>query len=182
MKLEAVVWGVGIQFGSTPRGSPTNSQVAKAATNGVARRRPGDGRAGSAANSWDMAAPASATATPASMYRQRYQNGSARAFQSRPWGAMTKMAAHTAAIPTKNRPVRRRKATEQIAPAAASTTSQRRLCGKRFFMYSVSFSQPMLLAYGSRTRNGTDQKAARRAPTPRRVAMNFTRRLPGFRR
>ena len=53
------------------------------------------------------------------------------------------------------------------------------LAGNRFLLYSVIFSQPMLLAYGSRIRNGNDQNPARRAPTSRMPPRNFSLDLPG---
>src|SRR5262245_56838199 len=154
MKLLSVVDGFGIQLGMAPRGSPTAIQAASAATTGVARSRRLDGCERSAANSCEMARHASDRATPASRYRERYQNGRTRAFQRRPWGASTNTAPDTVAIPNRKRPVRRLNRTERMAPATAMRTMRRRLLGllhrNRFLLYSVSFSQPMLLTYGRR--------------------------------
>jgi|GEM_PF-6183963 len=179
MKLESVVSGLGSQPGRTPSGRPTIIHTPRAAATGVSSRPRGDGFSGSEASQRPMAGPSSVTATPIRRYRERYQNGRMRAFQRRPWGARMKSAPAMVAMPMKNSPVRRRLMTLTTAPPAASSSTHRMSSGNRFLLYSVSFSQPMLLAYGSRKANGTDQKAASSAPTAKTAPTKPRRRLPG---
>src|SRR5438552_6910764 len=164
MKLLSLAWAdsPGTHDGNRQSGRATHPSTATTVTTGVTARANADGRAGSATSIAVRAAPTSATATPASRYRHRYQKGSSRAFHNGPSGtsrnpraAMTARAAMAVAV-------RRRSAIPAMAPARASAVTNS-MCdvqigvqpegamsfvsfhGKSHLMYAVVRSHPMLV-------------------------------------